>query len=663
MSSLSYRPEIDGLRALAVLPVVCFHFNRELLPGGFVGVDVFFVISGYLITALIQQEVREGTFTFRSFWLRRIRRIVPALATMVLGVSAAGWAVLYAPDVRNLGHHGAAALLSGANLSHWRAVGNYWGEEAANSPLLHTWSLSVEEQFYLLYPLLLVFLWRRLPGRVPALVALGVAASVGLYLLGAHLGSAATFYLLPTRAWELGAGALAALLPAAPRQATGSRTLLSLLGMGALLLSYFLLREENGTSPLLPLPVLGTAVLLRCSDDPRDWTNRLLSLRGLTYVGRTSYSLYLWHWPILVFSRQIFAGAAQPPPDAAVLGVVVLAAILSYHCVEVPARRKTSSLPGILSLLLAGLALTVALFLRTPDEDVARFSRTQWHGNQFNCSPGREWPEAMQRRMRGIELPPGEEPPPSSHAGEGIVRRHGADTPAIVVLGDSHALMWAKLLEEIAGELRLTLAFFTADGTPPFFALPPRRGARSTEFFSVEQKYEFDLARLRCLERWRPRVIVIACKWNQLADVGLAAALLEHFGRLGARVLLLEQPPVLGFGDRNAPQYLSFREYQPAPGRRQFIRRVDDEAYRRGAGIVRQFAAAYPHCAYVPVADLFIEGDRSLVLVGDEVLYIDDDHLSYAGARLAKHRVTAGLAALLGPPAEARSRGGQPVTR
>jgi len=154
LSSITYRPEIDGLRAVAVIPVILFHFNKNLLPGGYIGVDIFFVISGFLITSIILDEYERGVFSFSNFWLRRIRRILPALTAMVLATLVVGTTiVLFAGDINNLGAQGLSSLLSFANISHWLMAGNYWGHAAENSPFLHAWTLSVEEQYYLLFTL------------------------------------------------------------------------------------------------------------------------------------------------------------------------------------------------------------------------------------------------------------------------------------------------------------------------------------------------------------------------------------------------------------------------------------------------------------------------------------------------------------------------------
>ena len=210
--ALLYRPDIDGLRAVAIVPVICFHLDCSFLPGGHLGVDVFFVISGFLITRLLVGEIEAGRVSLVDFWRRRVLRIIPALLVMVLVTLLVGQGLLYAPERYELSVNSTAALVSLANLSHWLIYGPYWGASAESSPLLHTWSLGVEEQFYLFYPFVLVMALRG--GMRKGIVLLGGISVISLaaFLYGTWDESVATFYLLPTRAWELGAGAITALL-------------------------------------------------------------------------------------------------------------------------------------------------------------------------------------------------------------------------------------------------------------------------------------------------------------------------------------------------------------------------------------------------------------------------------------------------------------------
>ncbi|MEM8671745.1 MAG: acyltransferase [Planctomycetota bacterium] len=208
MAGIEYRPEIDGLRAFAVIPVILFHFGADWIPGGFVGVDVFFVISGFLITSILKRDLENGTFSIRDFWARRIRRILPAMIFVTACTLAVSHAFVFRPEQLKIGEQALASVLSLANVYFWRHTGDYWGTEAEQSPFLHAWSLSVEEQFYLFFPCILWLIYRYRPRWLQGFVLAGIVGSLALFLWGVEAHPTATFYLLPTRIWELGAGSL-----------------------------------------------------------------------------------------------------------------------------------------------------------------------------------------------------------------------------------------------------------------------------------------------------------------------------------------------------------------------------------------------------------------------------------------------------------------------
>ena len=310
INSISYRPEIDGLRAIAVIPVILFHLGLDWVLGGYIGVDVFFVISGFLITSILIKDYDNGVFSFSNFWLRRIRRILPVLVVVVLVTLIAGQFLLYAPDVYYLGDQGIASLLSYANISQWLTAGNYWGYAAENSPLLHTWSLSVEEQFYLIFPLFIFIALKYFRNWLAPLVLILCLLSAMLFVYGSKHHPDATFYLLPTRAWELGVGAfLAIFLYKNPNFLEGKKIqtlqILSVLGLLAVTASYFLIDGSNGLSPYMVIPVIGAGLIIAFSNSSNTIVNKILSFSAMVYVGKISYSLYLWHWPVLVLSKNL----------------------------------------------------------------------------------------------------------------------------------------------------------------------------------------------------------------------------------------------------------------------------------------------------------------------------------------------------------------------
>jgi peptidoglycan/LPS O-acetylase OafA/YrhL len=349
-TALPYRPDIDGLRAVAVIMVIACHAFPGLLPGGFTGVDVFFVISGYLITGLVLAEMRAGGFTLLGFYQRRARRIVPALLLVLTVCFSVAWLTLLPGEFRWFGRSllWSAPLL--ANVFFARVTG-YFDPGAHYNLLLQLWSLGVEEQFYLLWPVLLI-LAVRADVTLRALIAV-LATSFAISLWGAYAAPVVHFFLPGSRAWELALGALLAVAPLArhhwalPSSAAG----VVLISVGALGLS----AAEPFPGVWAAIPAGGAALLIGAGAD--GWVNRqLLATRAAVFIGRRSYSLYLWHWPLLVFGRVISGGALPAAGSVAVIALAFAAACATYRLVELPLRQGAlgrAAFPALLAGLIA----------------------------------------------------------------------------------------------------------------------------------------------------------------------------------------------------------------------------------------------------------------------------------------------------------------------
>lgn len=337
---MHYRPEIDGLRALAVVPVLLFHAGFGLVAGGFAGVDVFFVISGFLITSIIHREIRDGSFSIVGFYERRARRIAPAL--LLVSAVSIPFAVMWMlpQELNNFGKSLYAVNLFASNFMFWDQTG-YFAPSTELIPLLHTWSLAVEEQFYFVFPLLLIMLRRFSAATTVKVVLALVLLSFASTQILANLDPAANFYLLPSRFWELGVGAMLALVGAEKLDlAKGHRELLSVLGLVAIVASYVFVRESAAYPgwPTVPV-VLGTALVLAFARGDTA-VGRLLSLKPLVAVGLISYSLYLWHQPVFAFARLRVIEEIPAEGYALLIALCFVLAYLSWQYVEQPFRRR-----------------------------------------------------------------------------------------------------------------------------------------------------------------------------------------------------------------------------------------------------------------------------------------------------------------------------------
>ena len=455
---MNYRPDIDGLRTVAVLPVVFYHAGVVGFPGGFVGVDVFFVISGYLITRIIHDEMLEGRFSILHFYERRARRILPALLTVMAASLAMGWVWLSPANYDALARSAGSVLVFLSNVWFWQNSGGYFDGATDYLPLLHTWSLAVEEQFYILFPLVLLVLVRM--GR-RATLWVTVALVLGSLVLAAWATPrmpSASFYLLPTRIWELGVGSLLALGLAPGTAPRWLRELVGVLGLAAIV--YAVTQYDGATVfpglAALP-PVLGAAALIWIGGAGGSVAGRLLSWQPVVFVGLLSYSLYLWHWPIMAFARNRMMDLHLPAAwQAGTIALSLLLAWASWRYVECPfraggARRMSrgtnfaASGAGIVVLGVAAAAIMMTGGVErrfAPNRLALEQALTKQVPHDWSCE-GRE----LRSCVFGNTISGG--------------------APSWAVWGDSHAGMLLPSIGELAGEQNRSVLVATKGGCPP----------------------------------------------------------------------------------------------------------------------------------------------------------------------------------------------------
>lgn len=454
---MRYRADIDGLRALAVVPVVLFHAGVYPFSGGFVGVDIFFVISGYLIASLIVTDIKRGQFSIVRFYERRVRRILPALFVVLLFSAVAAWLLLLPHQFDAFAQSLTATALFVSNVLFWREI-SYFAAPAIGKPLLHTWSLAVEEQFYIVFPLFLFVVHRWLKEKW-AVCLLPVA--LGSFALSvwavAHKPSAA-FYLAPTRAWELLLGSLLAVgaIPQVKNRLWGETG--GAVGLGLIAWGMFTLSDLSPFPGLNALyPAIGAALVIHSATNHETATSKLLALRPMVFVGLISYSLYLWHWPLLVFAQVAEIDRLTPWQSAVIIFLSLALAVLSWRFVELPFRRRI----GVLSQrpLFAGAAVATGCMVT--------------FGLFGHFSHG--WPDRMPsevRRLAAFRTSANPREECTSNPTRQISPRHactyGADvTPSYVLWGDSHADTLIEMLGDLARRHGQSVAFMGMWACPP----------------------------------------------------------------------------------------------------------------------------------------------------------------------------------------------------
>ena len=441
---MPYRPDIDGLRALAVIGVILFHADLGL-SGGFVGVDVFFVISGFLITSLILKDIKSNQFSLLGFWERRARRIFPALYVVTITTIGLSYLFLLPKDFEILGGSVIGLSFFSSNIFFWKNTNSYFSGSAEEMPLLHTWSLSLEEQFYIIVPIvfLLFFKWRQFDKLFWVLSA-GALLSLLISIVGTIHYESASFYLLPTRAWELGAGSIIA--TSRPIKSYRLRTIFSVLGILSILFS-FIFYDRSSSFPGLSAvpPVLGAALIIWSGVGFGEISRlpivlKVLSIRPLVFIGLLSYSLYLWHWPLLALNEYMVIGRDSILVKLTIVLVSFLLSIISWKYIEQPIRKKkiACSRFSIFSLSAVGLISLVgcSAFILMNGGFVSKVSKEVRDSENRGLSEDNFFDYVLAAK----EFPENK-----------IVLGHKGHEPSFFLWGDSHAMAISRALD-LAGK-------------------------------------------------------------------------------------------------------------------------------------------------------------------------------------------------------------------
>ena len=653
MSTSQYRADIDGLRAIAVIGVILFHANLGF-TGGYVGVDVFFVISGYLISRIIVREVREERFSLQDFWVRRIRRILPAAATVVFATFLAGALILEPNSLRGLGISGIAYSLMVANVFFWKSSG-YFSESAELQPLLHTWSLSVEEQFYVVLPIALTFLLRRKSSWTFYIIAAIAMASFALNVLLLNEYPSSVFYLLPFRAWELLAGTLLVLCGDRIKLSEITNELLAVCGLGAIVIPMLYYTDGIQFPGLAAaLPVGGTVLFIASNMSKATYTGQLVSLKPLVAIGLISYSLYLWHWPLLVFSRHIFIVPTLFNTGAALV-LTLIFSYLSWLYIETPFRTsRRLRVPS--TAFQFGAATTVV---------VGGIASLFWMNNGL---PSR-FDESTRNIIADIGWAGREyatDGPSASPAGKSI----GDSTksrPDFVLWGDSHGMAVAALIDKLAKERGLSGNALLSSGRPPVTGLwKPLKGPASQATTLAINQSRFD---------WiidsKVKHVILVARWKGMIDGLRDTEIDERTGRVRNYPMVVDDPEMIPsaevsrkalrlqltkmierLADNDVKVWLVFQ--MPVSTRAHVARdfyltrrfpKLNPEVFRldtpkseyledRASILSLLTGISSENLQFIDPLPFVFDGEEQLLLYGERAYYKDEDHLTRAGAEV-----------------------------
>jgi len=609
-------PEIEALRGLSIILVIGYHYMPGRLPGGFVGVDVFFVISGFLITEVLIAALETNRFSYSDFYRKRIRRLFPALATVLVCALAAGYLILLSDEYEQLGKHIFAGSVFGSNFVLWSESG-YFDNSALTKPLIHLWSLSIEEQFYLLFPLVLSLAWSR-GARVMSLVIgiLGLGSfGLNLLLVGSH--PAAAYYLPLTRIWELMLGAwlttttrASAVTPGA-RLATIPADLAAVAGIAMILLSSVLLNGRSAYPGWLALaPTVGTcAVIGSVVLSKRSFA--LLRFRPLIILGLISYPLYLWHWVLISFVHILIGEVIAVGVKVLLLSIAIALSWLTFTFVETPIRAHgafgrplqavmagmtAAGVAGLLVFLghgLPGRAAATPPVLHPGDLGNTDF----FQAIRDNGSPCR--PEDIRDDAR-------------------CVQSSMSSRPDLAIVGDSHAeQLFIGLSQALENR---NVVSYTRFGVPL---------ADSDAYRGI---FEMVLADRDI------RTVVLTAFWGMHggAPVDQLSQTVHALIERGKQVYLLDDIPVYPFSPRGCEFKRLF-----VPSKCDEDRTVN---LQRRQGVYRQLEQVVrenPDAVLVPTTDYFCPGSVCSMLDGDRLLYRDTNHLNVRGSQLLARRLLA----------------------
>jgi peptidoglycan/LPS O-acetylase OafA/YrhL len=629
-STRAYRPDIDGLRALAILLVIAYHYFG--LPGGYIGVDVFFVISGYLITGMLLADLEESRLSLLDFYARRFRRILPPVLVVIVASFFVGWAWLLPYDFRALSEEACASALYVFNFLLWHQSG-YFDASASTKPLLHLWSLAVEEQFYLVWPafLLLANRWKRRTDLGIVAILLG---SFLINLVTIQDDQAAAFYSPLSRLWELASGGL---LVQYERLRNGARVqagedvaksswstshlpivgLLLILGAAALYN-----RDSNFPGYLAAIPVLGAVLIV--AGGAGAWLNRaLLACRPMVYVGKLSYSLYLWHWPVLVLATLLYADEHFRYLNVTCLALSGLLACGTYYCCERPIRQIPVNAGNAWKFLLAGIGSSAT---------IAVFTFVMSAGMLARATDSMLITKEYKRPDNGCYFKGwmAHEPNPAIFAPCEVIRFPGR--PVVVLVGDSHAYSLYQGLRPYLDAHQINLIEYSVVGCRPMSVRGERPACAGT--------YEYILKKI---ERDKTDLVILSAHhlyWSTLSVPEVAAGyekfvtqrMAELLNAGVQHILIVGQVPIWG---GTLPRILNqeyLRRGQSAPTR-MFTGLVPESI--RIDGTMRSASMQFD-VPYYSLKDQLCNGQGCLTRVGeelpDDLIVFDDGHLTTLGA-------------------------------
>lgn len=626
-ASLNYRSDIDGLRAIAVLLVVGFHAFPDWVKGGFIGVDIFFVISGYLISTIIITKIRSNTFSIVDFYYRRVKRIFPALLIVLIFCLVVGWLILLPQEYINLGENVVAGSVFISNLLLWKESG-YFDVAAESKPLLHLWSLGIEEQFYIVWP---IILWLSILNKIkffPVLIFIFILSfTLNIYLI--KVDSVSTFYLPFTRFWELIGGAILAEIMYINRDKKLHYTYISrtqilwctLIAILLILVGILLINKQSnfpGWWALIPV----VAAILLILPNKQGWINRvLLSNKILVSIGLISFPLYLWHWPLLTFARIIEDGT--PTRGVRIFAVILsfLLGWITYRWIERPVRfSKYQKFTALILLLLMMIVGALGYYIYIKKGIPERYKKTY---GLYVETIDFKWPEYVRFDKCHIQ---------SHNLNHHQEICHEKNRPLIAIWGDSHASSLYPGIKKLQENYEFGIEQLTTAGCPPILNLKDLRYKKNCN--------EINETVLKNLKESQPDILILHAAWKHeqypLTDNELIEKIMKTIEIIqenlpNTRIVILGTTPRWN----DSPQKESFRYLRQMTDKEKDVPNMQKALLLRNVDQILNAVANNKNIEFWSILDVMCEKKLCLARLHDgpqDFTAIDSAHLSKSGS-------------------------------
>lgn len=643
LHTLKYRPEIDGLRAVAILPVMLYHLGLGF-PGGFVGVDVFFVISGFLISGIIINQIDKGTFSIWNFWERRIRRIFPPLILVVVTTLIAGYFLHNPIEYEDLAYSTLAQSFFSANIYYLFSSG-YFDTSAETKPLLHLWSLAVEEQFYFILPFLLMYYWRKNKSFCRWMIVFLFFLSFILSCIFVEIEQGAAFYLLPNRAWELLIGVIIWFLPNRLLVEGKLAEILSFIGFSMIIIASVILSNDT-KFPGIPalLPCLGAAFIIIANIKRITLIGKFLSLKPIVFIGLISYSLYLWHWPLIVFAKLINQGALSFSTSLYILFISLFLSIVNWALLESPFRTKLLFPKSYQLFTAAGISIVL----------LVSYSIFVIKTNGYPKRLSQNILELIDLKNERISI---KNKTINQVQNDDLNRLGNWNSPdsknTFLIWGDSHAGNLWMVADEVAQEMNVNGFIIFKGGYPPLLNV----------WTELNRGNELKLSQevMNVIQRHKVKNVIIVCRWNAYLGIKFPNLLINDNTKvpsiedsrtvlndsLNSTVNYLEQQGVnvwlvKSFPTQkvNVPQWISIN-YRLGidPSKATESVAINRATHYRNQQYVEQaFSKIDSETVHFldPAPYLFDPKGYSFLIYQGKTVYVDDNHLSISGSQLIK---------------------------